>query len=405
MKNRTMRWLMMVAAGAAMAWGGFEGGAGSCIARAAEPADTEGWVNLFDGKSLTGWTAVGTARYEVKDGMIVGTTNSGPNSFLTSNKHYGDFILELEFKVDQGTNSGIQIRSHRNDKGRVNGYQVEIDTSDRAWTGGIYDEGRRGWLYPLKDKPEAQKAFKRGEWNTFRIQCVKDSIKTWVNGVPASDLVDAMTSKGFIALQCHSDKQTHQIQWKNIRIKELGEHVWKPIFDGKSLTGWHAVGGGTWEAKDGILQGTSAATEKKHGHLFYDKEVTDFTARVKYKANKGNSGLYFRVQKTPDDVGVKGFQAEIDAANDAGGLYETNARAWVVQPKPEDVKKYFKPGQWNEMTVSAHGGRIVVHVNGVKTAELLNDVKGNPKGFLAVQLHGGQEMDIQFQSIELLEKK
>ena len=119
------------------------------------------WQPLFNGKTLEGWVQRnGKAKYEVLDGEIVGTTVKGtPNSFLCTEKDYGNFILELEFWVDPTLNSGIQIRSeskpeYRN--GRVHGYQVEIDPSSRAWSGGIYDEARRGWLNNLKDKPAAQ---------------------------------------------------------------------------------------------------------------------------------------------------------------------------------------------------------------------------------------------------------
>ena len=176
---------------------------------------------LFDGKSLDGWTQKGgKAEYRVEDGVIVGqSVPNTSNSFLCTTKDYGDFILELDFKVDPRLNSGVQIRSQCFDEpqdvdlgggkkkrisaGRVHGYQVEIDPSDRAWSAGIYDEGRRGWLNDLKNNESARKAFKQGEWNTFRVECRGDSIKTWLNGVPAADLKDGMTPKGFIALQVH----------------------------------------------------------------------------------------------------------------------------------------------------------------------------------------------------------
>jgi hypothetical protein len=109
---------------------------------------------------------------------------------------------------------------------RVHGYQVEIDPSDRAWSGGIYDEGRRGWLNNLKDNEPARKAFKQNEWNHYRIVCKGDSIKTWINGVPAADLKDDLTAEGVIALQVHGigssqEKVGKQIRWRNIRIKQL----------------------------------------------------------------------------------------------------------------------------------------------------------------------------------------
>jgi 3-keto-disaccharide hydrolase len=196
---------------------------------------------LFDGKSLDGWTQQGgKAEYRVEDGQIVGqSVPNTQNSFLCTDKHYGDFILELEFKVHPQLNSGVQIRSQvfdeateseRNGKkrnipaGRVHGYQVEIDPSDRAWSGGIYDEARRGWLNDLKDNESAQKAFKPGDWNKFRVECRGDSIKTWINGVPAADLKDDMTPKGLIALQVHGvggETEPREVRWRNIQIQEL----------------------------------------------------------------------------------------------------------------------------------------------------------------------------------------
>jgi hypothetical protein len=216
----------------------FSGGA------AARAEDETGFRPLFDGKTLDGWIQrSGKAKYTVEDGAIVGTTVlDTPNSFLCTDRDYGDFILLVEFKVDPGMNSGIQIRSEyakeeieierEGKKGKVKqkfpadtvyGYQVEIDPGDRAWSGGIYDEKRRGWLNDLKNKPEARKAFKKNDWNEFRIECRGDSIKTWINGVPAADLKDDMTPKGLIGLQVHrtTKPETMQVRWRNIRIKEL----------------------------------------------------------------------------------------------------------------------------------------------------------------------------------------
>lgn len=193
----------------------------------------DGFRPLFNGESFEGWTQRGgKAEYSIEDGVIVGTSvPSTPNSFLCTEKEYGDFILDLEYKVDPLLNSGIQIRSlvypedHKR-AGVVHGYQVEIDPSDRAWSAGIYDESRRGWLYNLEDNPAAQAAFKQNEWNHYRIACIGNSIRTWINGVPAANLLDDMTAKGFIALQVHGvggdkNKVGKQIQWRNIRIREL----------------------------------------------------------------------------------------------------------------------------------------------------------------------------------------
>lgn len=203
----------------------------------------ESWTPLFDGRTLEGWEQhSGKAEYRVQDGIIVGKTVAGTgNSFLCTKRKYGDFILELEFKVDPSMNSGIQFRSEfysdattveingkpkKLEADRVFGYQFEIDPSARAWTGGVYDEARRGWLFDLKDKPEAGKAFKQGDWNKARIECRGDSIKTFINDVPAADFKDSMTKEGVIALQVHGigkkkEAEGKEVMWRNIRIREL----------------------------------------------------------------------------------------------------------------------------------------------------------------------------------------
>lgn len=385
-------------------------------------ADDEGFDPLFNGKSFDGWTQRGgVAKYTIEtiDGIatIVGTSvPNTPNSFLCTDKLYGDFILEYEFKVDPTLNSGVQIRSNSiasYKNGVVHGYQVEIDpdtVKNRMWTAGIYDESRRGWVNDLSQNEPARKAFKPNAWNKIRVQAIGDSIKTWLNDVPAADLVDSMTQTGFIAVQVHGvgkKVEPVQVMWRNLRIKDLGKHEWKPIWDGKTTDGWETMKGGEWkivqdEKEGNHILGISPKSEPSHGMFITKEKYKDFTVRLKAKILKGNSGFYFRAERLKGGVNVAGFQAELDAVKDNGGLYETNGRAWVVQPKAEDVKKWWKVGEWNEMTVSAHGTRVVVHVNGFKTAELLNDEKGRREGHLALQLHGGQEMHVLFKDIEIL---
>ncbi len=193
-------------------------------------ASEEGWTPLFDGKSLSGWKQLGgKATYRANKGAIEGRTVMGsPNSFLATEKNYADFILELEFLVDPLLNSGIQIRSEslpEYNKGQVHGYQIEIDPSERAWTAGIYDEGRRGWLFNLQGRGVAQKAFQQNQWNHVRIEARGAHLRTWLNGVLAADLIDSMTPSGFIALQVHgigdANLEGKGVSWRNIRIKEL----------------------------------------------------------------------------------------------------------------------------------------------------------------------------------------
>lgn len=206
-----------------------------------------GWVSLFDGKSLKGWSVhSGFAKYEAQDGMIVGTAVKGsPNSFLCTDKEYGDFILEFEVLCDPNLNSGVQFRSRiakeemffifQDAKGqaqtrkipadRVYGYQVEIATSRSRSCGGVYDEARRGFfIADIRNNDTAAAAFKDNQWNKYRIECKGSSMKTFVNEVPCADYRDSLDARGIIGLQVHGlgkDFKPYQVRWRNIRIKEL----------------------------------------------------------------------------------------------------------------------------------------------------------------------------------------
>jgi hypothetical protein len=213
---------------------------------AADPVPADGWIPLFNGRDLDGWVQRGgKATFSAHDGCIVGrAAPNTSNSFLCTTKNYRDFILELDFTVDDNLNSGVQVRSEfveegksvesagktvkgRKPGGTVFGYQVEIDPDiqrGRLWTGGIYDESRRGWLKDLKDNEPAREAFKPGEWNHLRIVCRNDAIKTWLNGVEATELHDDVTKTGFIGLQVHGvGKKTAplEVRFRDIKIKLL----------------------------------------------------------------------------------------------------------------------------------------------------------------------------------------
>ena len=212
-------------------------------------SDLKGSKPLFDGKTLDGWEQKGgNASYEVKDEMIVGRSKpKTPNSFLCTKRTYADFVLTYEYKCDDGLNSGVQIRSNSYDRetiinkngkekkisaGRVHGYQVEIDPDkpDRMWSAGIYDEGRSGWLYPGRagGDPEAftqqgQKIYKPEQWNSVRVECKGDHIRTWLNGEQRADFHDDTTAEGFIALQVHGigkRTNTYTVRWRNLMIRE-----------------------------------------------------------------------------------------------------------------------------------------------------------------------------------------
>jgi len=386
---------------------------------AAAGAAAADFVPLFDGQSLNGWEVCnGAARFEVRDGTIVGTAVKGsPNSFLCTKKDYGDFVLELDVWNDSVLNSGVQIRSHRYPeertvtiynggkyfqrtfpKGRVYGYQVEVSMLASGNSGGIFDEARRGWLTATEADPVASKAFKDDQWNHYRIEAIGDHIRTWVNGVACADVVDPLDQTGFIALQVHQfpGEKPVQVRFRNIRLQDLGRHVWKPLFDGRTLDGWTQTGGGEWKVVDGAIQAKSAPNDARIGFVVSKTAFRDVTARVSYKMVKGNSGFFLRA----DPKTLAAYEVEIDDAKRTGGLWDTSGRKWVTGPEDNAG---VRAGEWNQITASLHGRRIVFHLNGVKTVDLPNDTPGRTEGHIAMQAHGAKrETEIYFRGIEIL---
>ena len=360
------------------------------------------WQSPFDGKSLDGWIQRGgKALYRAEDGSIVGTSvKNTENSFLCTEKTYSDFVLELDFKVEVGLNSGVQIRSQSYEaykNGRVHGYQVEIDPSDRAWSGGIYDEARRGWLYDLSGNEAARKAFKPGEWNHFRIEAVGPSIKTWLNDVPAANLVDAMNLSGFIALQVHGTdrEKPMEVRWRNIRVQEVagpGDVPARPAapptislndFNAwrEPTSAWMIVGDTFNDPEDekrlAWKPGTGVAVNGPKGvtrHLFTKIEHADIEAHVEFMVPKGsNSGVYFQGRyeiQVFDSWGV-----EKPKYSDCGGIYQRwhEEKEWKqsergYEGRPPRVNASRKPGEWQSFDVIFRAPRFDDNGNKISNA-------------------------------------
>ncbi|WP_430682003.1 3-keto-disaccharide hydrolase [Maribacter aestuarii] len=383
-----------------------------------EPKDDTPWISLFDGKTLNGWTQLGgIANYAVRDNSIVGTTvHNTPNSFMTSEKKYGDFILELEYKVDSSMNSGIQIRSnsfpHYQD-GRVHGYQIEIDPSDRAWSAGIYDEGRRGWLHPLTDNPKAQAAFKQNDWNHYRIEAIGDTIKTWINDVPAAYLIDDKTAEGFIGLQVHSIGENQQegteIIWRDIKIltdslskysrkspltpvitkNSLGtselEQGWEMLWDGKTTAGWRGARLDEfpekgWEINDGVLTvlASGGGESEAGGDIVTKEKYGDFELKLDFRITEGaNSGIKYYVDtdlnKGPgSSIGLE-YQILDDARHpDAklGNHEGSRTVASLYDLIKADENKHMNPiGEWNTAHIISKDNHVEHWLNGMKVLE------------------------------------
>ena len=363
------------------------------------------WTHLFNGRDFSGWTQLnGEAKYTIEDGAIVGTSiMNTPNSFLATEDTYGDFILELEVMVDSPLNSGIQFRSlslpsYRD--GRVHGYQFELDPSPRAFTGGIYDEARRGWLYPLEQNPAGQKAFHNGAWNHVRIEAIGSSIRTWVNGVPCADLIDNMTPEGFIALQVHSINDVSmagkQVRWRNIRIQtenlkqspwtdipvvnlipnylspQERAQGWELLFDGQSTQGWRGVGKDAfpargWKVENGelIVEASGGGESQNGGDIVTLAEYSTFELQLDFMITPGaNSGIkYFITESYGTEGSAIGLEYQIldDAQHPDAKLgthgNRTIASLYDLIPAHES-KPVNKPGEWNHARLVVQGTRV-----------------------------------------------
>lgn len=380
--------------------------------------DDTPWVDLFDGKTLNGFTQKGgEAKYEVRDGMVVGSTvHDTPNSFMTTDKMYGDFILELDYKVDSTMNSGIQIRSNSfpyYQDSRVHGYQIEIDPSDRAWSAGIYDEGRRGWLNSLPDNPEAQRAFKQNDWNHYRIEAIGDTIQTWINGVPAANLIDDKTAEGFIALQVHSIPEENEagteIMWKDIKIltdslskynrsspippistkntltQSEKEKGWKLLWDGKTTDGWRGARLDEfpekgWKIEDGVLSVVSSGGEESAagGDIVTKDLYGNFELMADFKLTEGaNSGIKYFVDTDINKGAGSSIGLEYQILDDERhpdaklGNHEgsrTVASVYdLIQADPD--KPINDIGEWNTAHIVSDSTHVEHWLNGVKVLE------------------------------------
>lgn len=390
--------------------------------------DESGFASIFDGATLNGWSPRGgKATYRVEDGAIVGCFgDKSRNTFLCSDKTYSDFILRLEFLLEDG-NSGVQFRSAArklSDGGeRVFGYQAEI-SNDPSVVARIYDEGRRGhkfkrvWLdnTPAEVLKRSATAFKKGEWNKLEIQCVGPSIRTWLNGVAVVNDFDDADLTGFFGLQVHAGLQKSGAvcaRWRNIRVKDLGVSKWAPFFV-KDQTGRYQLCDARfvlphdWAFDDdsGVLIGQHQASEKKDGLVVSDKIYKDFAARVTYQLFGGNSALYFRAEEVDTPWLLKGFQNEIAGTAKDSALWHTRGdktpgRGWVAQ-NDEFIAQARNAEGWNTTCTVAYGDRIVELLNGWRTIDII-DPLCEKDGKLGLQLHGGNNGKMWFKDFEVLE--
>ncbi|NLV19134.1 MAG: DUF1080 domain-containing protein [Bacteroidetes bacterium] len=376
------------------------------------------WKKLKD-KDLREWVLLnGEASFEIRKGTVTGTTKlKSPNSFLCTPENYGDFILECDVWIDPRLNSGIQIRSESYSgylNGRVHGYQIEIDPSERGWSGGIYDEARRGWMYALDRNPTGKKAFRAGEWNHYRIEAVGNSIRTWINGVPCADMLDALTPSGFIALQVHSigedqSKEGSQVKWKNIKMitTEVEKHStphsdiipqvsflentlserevkegWKLLFDGKTSSGWmnartKRFPESGWQITKGMLTVNPESAQKGGGgDIVTVDKFRNFELIVDFRYTRGaNSGIKYFVDTEVNNGAMASIGCEYQILDDRNhpdakaGVGGNRTLSSLYDLLPPRNKRDNGENIWNRATIIVRGNKVQHWLNDMMTLE------------------------------------
>lgn len=375
-----------------------------------------GFVDLFNGKDLTGWTQRnGTATYRVEGDAIVGRTSEGsPNSFLCTDQLYGDFELIFDVKVDAALNSGVQIRSQSvgdTPEGRVNGPQVEISLDGMA--GYVYGEAAGGWMTPDADR-KPHEYFRDGEWNRYHIVAFGNHIQTWINGHPVSDLVHEERfqshPRGFIGLQVHgiaAGTGPYEVRWRNLRLRDLSDFV--SLYNGKNLEGWTTTG--NWIIQDdGTLLIQPRPGEKGwqryDAYLWSEKKYGDFVLDVEYAYPPGgNSGVYFRVGDRSDPV-EKGIEAQILDSSATEGDLGQHDHGGIIRTAAPSANMSMPPNVWNRMVVTCIGHHLQVELNGRQIIDTqLNEgaMKDRPaEGYIGFQDHG-EPNNIRFRDIRIRE--
>lgn len=378
------------------------------------------WEPLLSGDSFEGWKQLGgVAKYTIKDGEVTGTSVANtPNSFMTTKKNYTDFVLEFEVWVQDGLNSGVQFRSMSKPDfkdGRVHGYQFELDTAERAWTAGIFDEANRGWLYPVDYNEPARSLFKNEQWNTARIECVGNEVQTFLNGKQVSHLVDEKPISGFIGLQVHSIKgsehEGYKVRWRNLRINTKSPKLsppegiyvrniapntlsvsekrqgWSFLFDGKKTNAWKGSKNGNAFSDDGWSVSDGTLTINKGdggGDIITKKTYGAFELDFEFRLTKGaNSGLKYFVAdhakpdaNSPRYLGLE-YQVLDDEVHPDGkkGVVGNRTSASLYDLIPRYTKVHnrtvpLKIGDWNHgRLVSQPDGTIQHWLNGFKVVE------------------------------------
>ncbi|MDU0353385.1 family 16 glycoside hydrolase [Paraglaciecola aquimarina] len=357
------------------------------------------WRSLITDNSLKTWQKIGgDADYQLQGDTIIGTSiQSAHSTYFTTGEIFSDFIFEVDVQAQAPLNSGVQFRSEKiqSKKGEtVAGYQMEIDTAPRAWSGGIFDQGRRGWLYTLSRNENCRKEFKVDDWNTYRIEAVGQNIRTFINDVPCSNIVDDLSASGFIALQIHSaggDKVNKTVKWRAPKVltTNIQAHLNKPadieqfsyinnqITAEQKAKGWQLFWdgqsnsspqqSGQWQVKN---QALTADAKQQNNSLTIP--VTSHYFELEFDVNSSDNadnGIHYLRDKNG-----KGFEFQLSSETTVEQTDNNNQAmgAIVGRVAPTNLTE---PEGWKYLRINKGWNRVRLVVRGTQIEHWINNIK------------------------------
>lgn len=311
----------------------------------------DGWLLLFDGETMFGWTEEGQAKWRVADGALV--ADAGQTGWLRSNPAFADYVFRCDFRIKKDGNSGVFIRSAKTGAPHETGYEVQIwEKNEKFPTGSLVNHIK---AKKAKMKPD--------QWQTYEIQANGDRYIIKLDGKTILDGRDAKSQMGHFGFQSNKDK----VEFRNVKVKPLNM---KSLFDGKSLSGWHEVKAAkppkeppVWSAKDGMIH-----VEKGPGQLETDGTYGNFVLQLDVNANAPgptrhpNSGVFFR----GDPNGYwSGYESQIrNEYKDGDRTKPVDWGTGAIYNRVATRKVVTNDNEFFTKTIAAYGKHISVWLNG-----------------------------------------
>ncbi len=403
-------------------------GCGKKINILTEQEIADGWSLMFDGSSLNGWRdfkgeEVNNAPWKVEKGLLTSLgLGSDSTGYIVSTRDYENFIIDFDWKISEGGNSGLLYHVVERPELKVpyvTGPEYQL-IDDIGFASPIEEWQKAAADYAMYTCDPAKKVLNKAmKWNNSRIVFDNGHVEHWLNGQKVLEFKAwtedwfsrknsgkwdnapeyGLARSGVFALQDHGSR----VWFRNMKIKELPRKPQQEnLFNGTDLTGWEIYGTEQWYVKDGELVCESGPDEE-YGYLGTRKYYDDFDLSLEFKQEaNGNSGVFIR-SYIKTGVQISGWQVEVaPPGNDTGGIYESYGRGWIYQI-PDEKENILKKDEWNTMRIKVEGDKITTWLNGEVMTDMNDEKIGQGKGRILLQIHSGGGIKVRWRNLQLTE--